>query len=95
MMASSQWQTRASRMRWRKYRAEALLALHGAWEGNRRRGERNAVEKSAVGMDWRRGRWSPPPKRTIRIDVWWREDELDDLANSFMADLSKGSPEDD
>jgi hypothetical protein len=73
-------------MLWRKHRERALLAAHGAWEGNRRRGERNAVEKSAAGMDWRRGRWCPPPKRTIRLKVWWPEDELE---ASFMADLSK------
>jgi hypothetical protein len=82
-------------MLWRKHRERALLAAHGAWEGNRRRGERNRVEKSAAGMDWRRGRWSPPPKRTIRIDVWWPEDKLDTLENSFMADLSKEPSADD
>jgi hypothetical protein len=31
----------------------------------------------------------PPRIKTHRIDVWWREDELDALEASFMADLSK------
>jgi hypothetical protein len=89
MSVSQRWQRRSGTFRWRAEQARGLPVWRMAWAAHRLATEQRAEQNQIAGKDWRRNRWCPPPKQTIRLKVWWPEDELDDLANSFMADLSQ------
>jgi hypothetical protein len=60
-----------------------------AWAARQRQAQEFAALRVSRGMRKQpSGHWVGPRKNTLRIKVWWREDETDALEASFMADLS-------